>query len=387
MKKPTASFDVIVLGVGSMGSATCYHLAKQGLRVLGLDQFDSPHQHGSHAGQSRLIRKAYFEHPDYVPLLERAYQNWYALESATGKQVFFPTGLLYAGHPTGALIKGVREASQKYQIAIREISHHDLTDQFNAFSIPEAYDILFEPEAGFLTPEAIITLYKDQAKQFGSILRGNERVLAWSKNGNEILVTTDSGSYWCHKLVITAGPWASQFTPTVARHLDVTRQVLAWVNTHQSKKYVLNSFPCWLIDDDTMPGMYYGFPQLPVQTFGEPSGLKLAYHYPGEVVHPDRVNRVVTDADEANLIAALNRFLPGAYASTHSTKTCLYTNTPDENFIIDFLPDHNKQIVVAAGFSGHGFKFVSVVGEIVSDLIRNGKTDLPIGFLRATRFN
>jgi sarcosine oxidase len=142
-----------------------------------------------------------------------------------------------------------------------------------------------------------------------------------------------------------------------------------------------------MIDDQTQQGMYYGFPVLPVGKFGAPIGLKVALHYPGQVTNPDSVNRIPSKEDENHLVEALDKYLPQGYESTHVLKTCLYTNTPDENFILDFLPGYDQQVVIAAGFSGHGFKFVSVVGEIMADLAMKGKTELPIGFLNAQRFN
>lgn len=379
------NFDVIVLGVGSMGSSTCYNLAKQGFKVLGLEQFDIPHDQGSHAGQSRIIRKAYFEHPDYVPLLERAYQNWKELEEVTRAQVYFPTGLLYAGKPSDVLIKGVRESATKYDLVVESLSNQEAKNRFSAFHIPEDYDVWYEVDAGFLTPERSILLFAEQAIRLGASIRTKEKVFEWKREGDGIVVKTNKGIYQSKKLVITAGPWAGQLIPSLQNKLAVTRQVIAWVNTKQTESYSFGKFPCWLIDDDSKPGMYYGFPQLPVAQFGVPLGMKLAYHYPGDVSQPDQVNRDTSVDDEEHLVQALHRFLPNAYATTHTVKTCLYTNTPDEHFVIDFLPGYDNQVAIAAGFSGHGFKFVSVIGEIMADLATKGKTELPIDFLNVQR--
>ena len=379
------NFDVIVLGVGSMGSAACYYLASQGYRVLGLEQFDIPHDQGSHAGQSRIIRKAYFEHPDYVPLLERAYTNWKELESITGEQVYFPTGLFYAGISSESLIKGVLESAAKYNVQIESLSASAAKKSFPQFQIPDSYEVLFEPDAGFLTPERAILLFVDQAIRAGATIRTREQATEWKPEGDSISVSTRNNTYGCKKLVITAGPWASKLIPGFSKHLKVTRQVLAWVNPVESESFKLGQLPCWMIDDHTQNGMYYGFPVLPVGKFGAPIGLKAARHYPGLVSNPDAVNRLASIEDENDIIQALHKFLPGSYLSTHVMKTCLYTNTPDENFVIDFLPGHNQQVTIATGFSGHGFKFASAVGEIIADLTMRGKTDLPIGFLNADR--
>ncbi len=380
------NYDVIVLGVGSMGSATCYNLALNGLRVLGLEQFEIPHDQGSHAGQSRIIRKAYFEHPDYVPLLQRAYENWHDIESKTGSQVYFPTGLLYAGRSNDILIKGVRESAEKYKINIESLSNSETRSRYPQFQIPEGYEVLFEPDAGFITPERAISLFVEQAKSFGAQINVKEKVISWTREAGIIKVITDKDLYTCKKLIITAGPWAGKIIPGLSSSLQVTRQVIAWVNPKQPQLFELRQSPCWMIDDESQPGMYYGFPILPVDKFGLPAGMKLAYHYPGVPSDPDHVDRNPSKEEEENLIEALHRYLPAGYSSTHVLKTCLYTNTPDEHFVIDFLPNYEKDVVIAAGFSGHGFKFVSVVGEILADLATKGKTDLPIGFLNAMRF-
>ncbi len=384
MKK---NFDAIVLGVGSMGSSTCYYLASRGYSVLGLEQFDIPHDKGSHAGQSRIIRKAYFEHLDYVPLLQRAYHNWKQLEERTGSQVYFSTGLFYAGKPDQILIKGVRESATKHNIQVESLSQNEVSTRFPQFQIPIGYDVLFEPDAGFVTPEQAVSLFVEQAISSGAEIHTNEKVISWNKLGVIINVVTNKNTYTCKKLIITAGPWAGQMIPGFSTHLTVTRQVIAWVNPKKPTSFELGRFPCWMIDDDTQNGMYYGFPVLPVGKFGAPAGLKVALHYPGQVSNPDAVDRTPAREDEEKIKYALDRFLPQGYSSTNVLKTCLYTNTADENFVLDFLPGFDKQVMVAAGFSGHGFKFVSVVGEIMADLSMKGKSELPIDFLNAKRLS
>jgi len=379
-------FDVIVVGVGSMGSSTCYHLASKGLSVLAIEQFDSPHDQGSHAGQSRIIRKAYFEHPHYVPLLEKAYSNWRDIERKAGKQIYFPTGLLYAGKPDQVLIKGVRESAQKYNINVESLSASEAKARFSRFFIPSNYEILFEPDAGFITPERAIQTYKELAKISGAEIHSNERVISWEKNRDTIKVLTNNSSYTCKKIIFTAGAWTEKLIPALKKSLNVTRQVIAWVNPKENSAFELGKFPCWMIDDEHVPGMYYGFPSLDVKKFGAPAGLKLAYHYPGLPSDADNVNRVPEVEEESRLVSTMEKYLPNTYSSTHTLKTCLYANTPDENFILDFLPGYDKQVIIGGGFSGHGFKFVSAVGEILCDLATDGGTRLPIGFLNAARF-
>ncbi|MCW5910909.1 MAG: N-methyl-L-tryptophan oxidase [Cyclobacteriaceae bacterium] len=380
-----ATFDVIVLGAGSMGASACYYLAKSGVKVLGIEQFGIPHEQGSHAGQSRIIRKAYFEHPDYVPLLERAYHNWKELESETSSQLYFPTGLLYAGKPGGVLIKGVKESAKKYSIQVDELNAGERAKRFPQFNIPADYEVLFEPDAGFLTPERCILSFTEQAIKSGAAIHTHEQLLEWKQDGDSISVRTNKSSYACKKLVVTTGAWTPHVLPVLQKHLTVTRQVLAWAIPKQWEQFSLEKFPCWLIDDENKPGMYYGFPVLPASQFGGPVGLKAAYHYPGQATDANFVNRNVAPAEEQELMQAVNRYLPDGFNTIHTSKTCLYTNTPDENFIIDFLPGYSN-VVIAAGFSGHGFKFAPVVGEILSELSINGKTNLPVGFLNANRF-
>ena len=380
------SFDVIVIGVGSMGSATSYYLAKRGYKVLGLEQFDISHEFGSHAGQSRIIRKAYFEHPGYVPLLERAYENWEALEWETGKQVYYKTGLLYAGNPNNEMIKGVERSAGLYNIDLDQMNIAAAADQFPQFKFPDDFEILFEPEAGFITPEKAIRLYASQAKKNGAVIHSNEKVINWKKDKNIILVKTDKQTYQCDKLIITAGAWAGKMIPGLADKIKVTRQFVAWIKTKNDDQFRLNKFPCWMISDDEKHGCYYGFPLLDTEKFGEPAGLKLAHHFPKEVTDPDKVDRRATENDIQNLNYCLNKYLPGVFDSILHTKICLYANSPDENFIIDKLPDYEENVSIACGFSGHGFKFASVVGEILADLAIEGISDLPIEFLNANRF-
>src|SRR5688572_27948532 len=250
---PNTSFDVIVIGVGSMGSAACYYLSKRGYKVLGLEQFDISHEFGSHAGQSRIIRKAYFEHPDYVPLLERAYENWKTLEEETGEQVYYQTGLLYAGSSTNEIIKGVRLAASLYNIELEKLDNEDVTERFSQFSFPENSEVLFEPGAGFLPPEKVIRLYASEAKKNGATIHSNEKVIEWSKrtpsekkDGGNIIVKTDKSTYQCNKLIITAGAWAGKMIPGITGKIKVTRQFVAWIKTKDERQFGLNNFPCWM---------------------------------------------------------------------------------------------------------------------------------------------
>jgi sarcosine oxidase len=380
------SFDFIVTGIGSMGSATCYFLAKQGYKVLGLEQFDIVHESGSHTGQSRIIRKAYFEHPDYVPLLERAYKNWKDLEKETSSQLYYPTGLVYFGRSDSSIIKGVKKSASLFNIPVEKVDRATVAKRLPQFAIPEDFETLFEPDAGFVTPEKTIKLYVEQAILKGAEVHTREKVIQWTKEGSSISVITDKNSYRCRKLIITAGAWSGQLLPLFSNKLKVTRQLLAWIKPKQPENFLPDKFPCWMIADDEKKGVYYGFPFLSAKEFGEPAGLKLAHHYPALITDPDNVDRRVTAEEMSSLNYLLDKYLPGVDGTRVAEKTCLYANSPDGDFIIDKLPGYEENVIIACGFSGHGFKFVPVVGEILAELALEGKTKQPIGFLSAKRF-
>lgn len=380
--------DAIVIGVGSMGAATCYRLAERGSKVLGLEQFEIPHIQGSHAGQSRIIRKAYFEHPDYVPLLQRAYHNWQQLEVQTGKQVYYKTGLLYHGSAHHPMIKGVADSASLHHIQLHELTHKQAIGRFSQFNIPPDFKTIYEPDAGFIRPEIAITLYKEEAIKKGADIHVNEQVLEWKKEDGLIKVITQKGVYWTKKLIITAGAWAGKMAPELKTKLKITRQVIVWINPAKKEIFQPSRFPCWLIADDKKEGALYGFPYLEKKNFDEPEGLKFAWHYAADETDPDNVNREIAEGEIQQLINQVSEYIPAvADAEIVATKTCLYANSPDENFIIDHLPGYDGDVSFACGFSGHGFKFVSVVGEILADLAAEGKTELPIDFLRLKRLS
>lgn len=380
----TDHYDVIVIGVGSMGSSACYFLAQRGMKVLGLEQFSITHDRGSHAGQSRIIRKAYFEHPDYVPLLERAYSNWRAFEQVTRAEIYHRTGIVYFGRPDHETMQGIKHSASQYNLQVDKLSSVQAHKQFPAFHFPSDFEVLTEPDSGFVTPEHSIRLYTDQAIKLGATIQTSEAVTNWEQIGGKVHVQTNKNSYSADKLIIAAGSWAAKMVPNLKPDLKVTRQTLAWVDPTNTAEFVLGKFPCWFIEDPEL-GMFYGFPVLPADRFGSPMGLKIAHHRPGEITNPDIVSHHPTPDAVENIQYILSKYLPTAGRNIISLKNCLYTYTKDEHFIIDHLPGYSGQITIACGFSGHGFKFVSVVGEILADLAMKGKTDLPVEFLRLSR--
>ena len=324
--------------------------------------------------------------PNKLLNIKQAYKNWKSLEDETGAQLYYRTGLVYFGKPDKLEIKNIHQSASLYDIPLENLDSSSTHQRFPQFNLPVNFETLFEPDAGFIPPEKAILLYTNQAIKKGAEIHIKEKVLEWKKEGSGIAVTTDKKIYHCSKLIITAGPWSGKMIPGLADKIKITRQFIAWIKPKKWGDFTLNNFPCWMIADDERPGMYYGFPALPVSTFGEPQGLKLAHHYPGIVTDPDYVNRQTTREEEENLEYALNKYLPDCFESVLATKTCLYANTPDENFIIDHLPGYENQLAIACGFSGHGFKFVSVVGEILAELVTDGITTQPIEFLNAKRF-
>jgi sarcosine oxidase len=380
-------YDCIVIGVGSMGASTCYYLAQRGLKVLGIEQFDIVHNQGSHGGLSRIIRKAYFEHADYIPLLERAYQNWAKIEAISGQRIFHHTGLLYAGPHGHELLQQVKASADQYKIELEELTAKHAISRFPKLGLPTAYECLFEPDAGYVRPDVAINAYTQTAQTHGATLHTHEKVLQWNTNESEVIVMTDKGRYKASKLIITAGAWSSGLLPGIATHLHVTRQVLAWFKPKDAALFTADRFPCWLIPNGNQDGAYYGFPVIDEHGNGPEAAIKIALHEQGTVVNPDAVDRNITETDLVHLTQFAQKFLPSSIGPLVHAQVCLYTYSPDGHFIIDKLPGYEDRVVVACGFSGHGFKFASAVGEVLADLAMYGKTVLPIGFLHAGRFS
>ena len=378
-------YDCIVLGVGSMGASACYHLATRGQKVLGIEQFDVLHTHGAHSGHTRIIRKAYFEHPDYIPLLKRAYENWAVLERMSGEKLYYPTGLLYAAPAGDLLIEQVKASAKLYAIPLQILSTTECNDRYPPFSIPDNYDIVLEPEAGFLDVGKAITSYASAAVKLGAEIKTGEKVMEWKQIGDHTEVHTDKGIYHCKKLVITAGPWSADLVPGIKDKLKITRQVLSWLQPAEVDAFTMDKFPCWMIVKPDTPGSYYGFPAMKPGEVAGPAGIKLALHHLGQATTAKTIDRSIQPDDLDHLLSFAKEYLPSAGTTITDTATCMYSNSPDEHFIIDHLPGTDKRVVVAWGFSGHGFKFVSVVGEVLAELVVDGRTEMKIDFLSVDR--
>ncbi|HWE96936.1 MAG TPA: N-methyl-L-tryptophan oxidase [Tepidisphaeraceae bacterium] len=373
------TFDVIVIGIGAMGSSACHHLARRGARVLGLEQFDIPHALGSSHGSSRMIRLAYYEHPDYVPLLRRAYELWDELEGVSGQKLLYRTGGLYMGPPDGEIVGGAIRSAREHGLAHEVHDRDQIRRKFPQFEIPEHWVGLFEPEAGFLAPERVIAAYAQVALRAGAEVRGRETVIEWTSDSRGVRVRTNKGEYHAAHLVFCGGPWSGKLVRDLGVTLTVTRQVLGWVWPRDPDAFALGKLPVWAIDhlDGTI---HYGFPMI-----DDVPGFKLAHHRPGPATDPDRVERDARPGDEDTFRPILRTMIPSADGTLLSMKVCLYTNTPDGHFILDRHPAHDN-VTIACGFSGHGFKFASVIGEILADLAIDGSTKLPVSFLAMRRF-
>ena len=379
----TDTYDVIVVGVGSMGAATCKALADRGVRVLGLEQFDIPHDRGAHHGFSRIVRLCYHEHPDYVPLLSRSIDLWEQWNVELQEQVYHPVGLIHMGTPECPIIQGVKLAATKYGLPHEELGLNALRARYPQFRTPDDFVGFFEPRAGFARSNLTVAACATAAMKAGAELHAHEPVLSWSAAASPIggvTVRTTRGEYAAGKLVIAGGAWSSRLLGELNVPLTVTRQVLGWVWPKSPAMYALGRLGGWNIASRTDSSSYYGFPMM-----NDNPGFKLARHHVAEACDPDTVNRQPTAADEEELRTGLREFIPDADGPILGIRVCLYTNTPDGHFVIDRHPEY-EQVTLACGFSGHGFKFVPVVGEVLADLAERGSTKHAIEFLGLSRF-
>ncbi len=366
------TFDAIVVGLGGMGSAALFELARRGRRVLGLEQFTPGHDQGSSHGQTRIIRQAYYEHPAYVPLVRRAYERWYDLEQRQGVHLLTTCPCLSIGPPDGELVPGVRRSAEEHSLDIEDLSSGHMRRRFPAFRFDDDFAAVLEPTAGFLYVEECVKAHVREAERLGAAVRAGEAVESWRAQGPGVEVVTRQGTYRAAKLVLTAGPWAGALLARHGAALTVMRQVPLWFGTSDDRLFLFIA--------ETPEGHFYGLPAI------DANGVKVARHYGApELAGPAAIDRTVTADDDAPVRRFLHDHIPVVDGPLRRSSVCIYTLTPDRHFIIDRHPDH-ANVVVAAGFSGHGFKFSSVVGEILADLVETGKTALPIELFRIGRF-
>jgi sarcosine oxidase len=398
----TASFDLIVIGCGTIGVATALAAARRGLHVLALDAHDIPNTLGEHHGSARLFRSAYFEHPDYVPLLRRAFTLWTEIDRAAAtntdtdinthtnfntatisddRRVFFHTGALYLGPRHGEVLAGTRRSARHHALEIEELSRSDVQTRWPQFDPPPHAHAIFESAAGVMRPEACVAAMARLALAAGAHLHPREPVLAIEPVSTGVLVTTCTSQYRARKAVVAAGPWSAPLLRSLgARNiaLSVTRQPMAWLEPKHDAEFRSPRFPCWAYED-TPGSLLYGFPALPGDR-----DMRIARHVRGEPATADTLDRAVSPSDTDALIRDVRTLLPHAGPLSRAA-ICMYTYSDDGHFIIDHAPA-SADIVIACGFSGHGFKFAPVLGEEIAALAFDGRAPA-IAFLGLHRFS
>lgn len=375
-----ARHDVVVAGLGAMGSATAAQLALRGRRVLGLERWTPGHPYGSSHGDSRIIRELYFEHPMYVPLLQRAYALWRELEARTGESLMHLTGGLMIGPEDGALVAGTLRSAREHGLAHERLDAAQLRRRFPAFALRGGDVAVLDPRGGYLEPDRANAAHLALARAHGAELRFDEPVLAWAPDGEGVRVTTPKGTYVAERLCLTVGARTGALLPDLRPPLAVERQVLFWLDPGGSPgSYAPGDFPIWLYEH--RPGhLCYGFPRLA-------RGVKASIMHDGDpVADADAVRRAVREDEVEPLRAALRGVLPSlAEAPVREHAVCLFTNAPDADFLIDVHPEH-PQVLVSSPCSGHGYKFASAIGEVQADLLVDGGTRFDLTPFRLSRF-
>lgn len=371
-------YDAIILGVGGVGSAALFHLAGRGAKVLGLDRFPPGHDRGSSHGRTRIIRQAYFEHPDYVPLLFRAYELWDELGERRGRVLRHETGLLQVGPPHSSVVASVRESARRHRLEVDELNALEIHERFPGFRATGDWIGLFERRAGYLDVEACVVAHAEEAVKLGAELQTGAEVRGWSSKPDCIEVETTAGRFEAKRLVVTAGPWTPQLLRDLGVPLEVRRKPQLWYPAPDVYR-ADRGCPAYLFD---LPdGIFYGLPAI------DDFGLKAAEHTGGAIVtDPLHVNRGLHRDDHEGVEQFLAACLPSVGRPSINQSVCLYTLTPDEHFVVDRHPS-DERISFAAGLSGHGFKFTCVLGEALADLSLSGRTELPIDFLSLKRFS
>lgn len=369
-----ANFDVIIVGLGAMGSAAADHLSRRGLRVLGLDQYGPRHPWGASHGKSRFIREAYFERPEYVTLVQRAYGQWRELEARSGRRLLEITGGLWMGPPGSRIVEGSLESARQHGLAHEVLSAREIGRRYG-FVVGESVTGLLEPNAGVLQPEDAVEAQLAMAARQGARLRHGEKVLRWSADAHGVRVETAEAVFTGEKLVLAAGPWAAKVLGELKVPIEASLVHYAHFEPEDAERYA--GLPLYLVD--WAPGVYYyGVP------YRAGEGLKFGLHKAVAGCDPDEVNRAVPDEVVSVFRERLNQLLPGAASRLLWAESCLYAMTPDTDFIVDVHPEMER-VCFAGGFSGHGFKFAPVMGEILADLAEHGRTPLPVEFLRRER--
>ena len=371
------AYDVAVVGLGAMGSAALYHLARRGARVVGFDRYRPPHRHGSSHGKTRVIREAYFEHPLYVPLVQRAYTLWHELAEDADRPLIDERGMLLVGPPEGPIIAGALRSAETYGLSHERLSATEMRSRFPMFRVDDEDAGVFEPRGGLLFPERCIEAHLDGARRGGATLRFEEAVTGWRVDGDGVVVEAAEGVVRAGRLIVAAGAWVGGLFPELDLPLTVVRQVLHWFEPVPWVKTDPEQWPVYGWDYSSGK-LFYGFP-------ARRGAVKVARHHGGQPTDPETVERRVDAREVSRMRGLLRRFLPDANGRWARSCVCLYTNTPDEHFILDRHPEY-PQVWIASPCSGHGFKFSSAIGEWLADAATDQPARVDVSAFRLDRF-
>lgn len=369
-------YDLVVVGCGGVGSSVLFHAAQRGIRTLGIEQFSIAHDRGSSHGQTRIIRQAYFEHPNYVPLLLEAYDQWRGLEAFVDRKLFFETGLIQVGPTDGIVVPGVLRSAREHQLQVEHWSASQTALRFPAFKIPEAHETVFEPKAGYLLVEKCVAAHVEAGLRSGAQVTDNTRVIGIESFPTHVELQTNQGTIRATRVVLTVGAWLSSWLQHDDQPLKVLRKHLHWYQTDDARLTSAAHCPLFLFENQL--GCFYGFPSI------DDSGVKVSEHSGGEVIHdPSTLQTEIDPNDLARIEDFLASHFYGSFQHVdHSV--CMYTMTRDHNFLVDQHPNL-PNVWIAGGFSGHGFKFASAMGKLIAHWCIDGQRDSRLEFLALER--
>jgi sarcosine oxidase len=377
-RRDVTHYDVGVIGLGAMGSAALFHLARRGVKAVGIERFMPGHDRGSSHGESRAIRLAYSEHPSYVPLVRAAFEGWYELESLTGETVLTTTGILEAGKPSSRMVAGSLEACHVHKLDHEIFDAAEVNSRFPAMRLPNGYHAVWQPEGGFIRPELADRLHRDLARGLGAKIVAGTRVTAIEPTDTMVRIWTGDEEIEVGSVVVTAGPWIADLVPVLRPRLTIGRMVMTWYDPMRPDYFAPDRLPVFMIEGED--DLVYGFPD----SFG--NGFKCASHYPsGTLAHADLAKQDAGSADEVKIRRFLLKYMPAGAGRLRAMKTCMYTMTKDEDFVIDSLPE-DQRVVICSACSGHGYKFASALGEVLADLATTGETRHDISRFSMSRF-
>lgn len=373
------SYDVIVAGVGAMGSAACWHLARRGLKVLGLERFDLGHAMGSSHGLTRIIRLAYFEGSHYVPIVRRAHELWQETGAEAGMKLLHVTGSLDLAPKGAGPVESSLQSCLDHGLTHEVLDGAEIARRFPAFQLPEGHVGLWQPDGGFVASEKAIYAHVGLAQARGAEIRTNEPLLDWTPTAQGgVTVRTGRGTYSAGRLVITSGGWIADAVPALAQRVNTVKQAIGWFTTRRPELFREGAFPVFILSVEE--GNFYGFPLY------EHPGFKLGGpHFGREPMDPREPDRTPSESQVRLIRECLARYIPDAAGEPLSLKGCVYTVSPDEGFIIDSVPGV-PQAVFASACSGHGFKFASAIGEILADLATTGQSGFDLSPFALDRF-